>query len=84
MYNYTKDLYYKKLEEITKNNKDEIASLEENILNKYLLKLEKKLLKDLYSKEFIPTKLYVQFNEEIDNKCKKWIEKNNIKEVNKW
>lgn len=64
IYEYSCDLANKKRIEIKEDNKLEIALLEQNILNKTFLKVEEKLLKDLYNKEIIPANFY---NNLIDN-----------------
>lgn len=43
-----------------------IFSLESNLVNKSLLKLEEKVLKDMYSKEIITPKLYIKFMDELE------------------
>lgn len=58
IYDYSCDLANKKRIEIKWDNPIEIALLEKNILNKTFLKVEEKLLKDLHSKEIIPTAFY--------------------------
>ncbi len=44
-----------------------INAIESNLVNKSLLKLEEKVVKDLYHKEIITTKLYIRFMNDIEN-----------------
>ncbi|MCD5383059.1 hypothetical protein LR002_02970, partial [Candidatus Gracilibacteria bacterium] len=47
-------------------NKKEISEIEAKLVEKSLLKLEEKVVKDLYEKEIITPKLYIKFIEEIE------------------
>lgn len=53
--------------EIFKTHRATINALESRLVNKSLLKLEEKIVDDLYSKEMITPKLYLKFIEEIEN-----------------
>lgn len=48
-------------------HKATINAVESNLVNKSLLKLEEKVLKDLYNKEIITPKLYIKFMDEIQS-----------------
>ena len=52
-------------------HKATIASLQSKLVNKSLMKLEEKVLKDLYSKEIITPKLYIKFMEQSQNRITK-------------
>lgn len=47
-------------------HKATVAGLESKLVNKSLMKLEEKVLKDLYNKEIITPKLYIKFMEEVE------------------
>lgn len=47
-------------------NKATINAIESRLINKSLLKLEEKTIKDLYQKDIITPKLYIKFREEIE------------------
>jgi len=51
---------------IFSNHKATINAIESRLVNKSLLKLEEKTIKDLYHKEIITPKLYIRFMEEIE------------------
>lgn len=51
---------------IFSNHKATINAIESRLVNKSLLKLEEKVVKDLYNKEIITPKLYIKFMEEIE------------------
>ncbi len=60
--------------------KDKINKMESVLIDKSLLKLEEKVIKDLYNKEIITPKLYIRFMEDIEwkiynNECCKKLEK---------
>jgi len=48
------------------SHKATINAIESNLINKSLLKLEEKVIKDLYSKEIITPKLYIKFMNNIE------------------
>jgi len=48
------------------SHKATINAVESRLINKSLLKLEEKTIKDLYNKEIITPKLYIKFMEEIE------------------
>ncbi len=48
------------------SHKATINAVESRLINKSLLKLEEKTIKDLYHKEIITPKLYIKFMEEIE------------------
>lgn len=56
---WKKDILFKK-------NKLEIVKIEAKLVEKSLLKLEEKVIKDLYDREIITPKLYIKFIEEIE------------------
>lgn len=66
LYEYSSDLFYEKRKELLKSDK-EIKKLEEDILNKYFLRQEEKLLEDYYNKWIIPNQFYTKMAEEIDD-----------------
>ncbi len=73
MFDYTIDLYMrfndiaeKKKKEISMKNKNQIDIIELNLFSKSLLKLEWKVIEDLYEKEIITSKLYLKFIDEIE------------------
>jgi hypothetical protein len=41
-------------------------AVESKLVNKSLLRLEEKVIKDLYNKEIITPKLYIKFMEEVE------------------
>ncbi len=47
-------------------NRSTINSIESKLINKSLLKLEEKVVKDLYDKEIITPKLYIKFMDNIE------------------
>jgi hypothetical protein len=47
------------------SHKATINAIESNLANKSLLKLEEKVIKDLYEKEIITPKLYIRFMDNI-------------------
>ncbi|MBS9775196.1 sodium:proton antiporter [Candidatus Gracilibacteria bacterium] len=47
-------------------HKATINAIESRLINKSLLKLEEKTIKDLYNKEIITPKLYIRFKDEIE------------------
>jgi hypothetical protein len=47
-------------------HKEKINDIESSLINKSLLKLEEKTIKDLYKKEVITPKLYIKFMENIE------------------
>lgn len=49
------------------SHKDVINVVEARLVNKSLLKLEEKTIKDLYSKEIITPKLYIKFMDDIES-----------------
>lgn len=49
------------------SNKTIINAIESKLVNKSLLKLEEKTIKDLYEKDIITPKLYIKFMEEIEH-----------------
>ncbi len=51
---------------IFSNHKATINAIESRLVNKSLLKLEEKVVKDLYNKEIITPKLYIKFMEDIE------------------
>lgn len=51
---------------IFKSHKATINSIESRLVNKSLLKLEEKTIKELHNKEIITPKLYIKFMEEIE------------------
>lgn len=55
-----------KKDELRINNSELIEEIESELYNKSLLKLENKVINDLYSREIITPKLYIKFCEEID------------------
>jgi flagellar motor component MotA len=65
---------YKKFNEIAQNKKNEllakninkISELETKLYNKSLLKLEKKIVNDLFEKEIITPKLHLKFIDDIE------------------
>lgn len=52
---------------IFSNHKATINAIESRLVNKSLLKLEEKVVKDLYNKEIITPKLYIKFMEWIEH-----------------
>lgn len=58
-------------------HKATINAVESNLVNKSLLKLEEKVLKDLYNKEIITPKLYIKFMDEIQYEMYK-----DVKDIN--
>lgn len=56
----------KRLKILTRN-KTSIMALESKLVNKSLLKLEEKVLKDMYNKEIITPKLFIKFMEEVES-----------------
>jgi len=77
---FSKDIFddttemYKKFNEIAQNKKNEllakninkISELETKLYNKSLLKLEKKIVNDLFEKEIITPKLHLKFIDDIE------------------
>jgi hypothetical protein len=55
----------KRIKVLTKN-KTTIMAVESRLVNKSLLRLEEKVIKDLYNKEIITPKLYIKFMEEVE------------------
>jgi hypothetical protein len=55
----------KRLKSLTEN-KTSIMAVESKLVNKSLLRLEEKVIKDLYNKEIITPKLYIKFMEEVE------------------
>jgi hypothetical protein len=55
----------KRIKVLTKN-KTTIMAVESKLVNKSLLRLEEKVIKDLYNKEIITPKLYIKFMEEVE------------------
>ena len=51
---------------IFSSHKATINAIESKLVNKSLLKLEEKTIKDLYHKEIITPKLYIKFMDEIE------------------
>jgi len=51
---------------IFSSHKATINAIESKLVNKSLLKLEEKTIKDLYNKEIITPKLYIRFMDEIE------------------
>lgn len=51
---------------IFSDHKATINAVESRLVNKSLLKLEEKVIKDLYNKEIITPKLYIKFKEEVE------------------
>jgi hypothetical protein len=47
--------------------KTSIMAVESKLVNKSLLRLEEKVIKDLYHKEIITPKLYIRFMEEVQD-----------------
>jgi radical SAM superfamily enzyme YgiQ (UPF0313 family) len=47
-------------------HKTTIMAVESKLVNKSLLRLEEKVIKDLYNKEIITPKLYIKFMEEVE------------------
>jgi hypothetical protein len=47
-------------------NKEKITNIESQLVEKSLLKLEEKVIKDLHDREIITPKLYIKFIEEIE------------------
>ena len=67
------DLYKKfhdnarrEIQELVATDNDVIERINTRLLNKWLMRSEEKLIKDLYHKEMITQKIYQQFMEEID------------------
>jgi hypothetical protein len=67
VYEYSSNLFYEKRKELLKSS-EEIKKLEEDIINKYFLRQEGKLLEDFYNKWIIPAQFYTKMAEEIDYK----------------
>jgi hypothetical protein len=57
----------KKRMKIFSSNKNVVHSLDSKLINKSLLKLEEKVITDLYKKEIITPKLYIRFMDNIEN-----------------
>lgn len=67
------DLYQKfntnasqEIDKLMSTNSETIEKINRTLLNKWLMRSEEKLIKDLYHKEMITEKIYQQFMEEID------------------
>jgi len=65
----------KKMEEIAQKYKSSIMIIEANLTNKTLLKIEEKVINELYEKEIITPKLYIKFKEEIEKGIEEDIKK---------
>ncbi len=65
----------KKMEDIASKYKSSIMIIESNLTNKTLLKIEEKVINELYSKEIITPKLYIKFKEEIEEGIEEDIKK---------
>lgn len=63
--NFNKQADEKRIK-IFSSHKATINAIESRLINKSLLKLEEKTIKDLYHKEIITPKLYIKFTEEIE------------------
>ena len=64
--NFYKIAEWKK-DTIFEKNREEIIKIEAKLVEKSLLKLEEKVVKDLYDREIITPKLYIKFIEEIED-----------------
>lgn len=56
-----------KKDKIFSENKKSITLIDTKLVDKSLLKYEEKIVKDLYDRDIITPKLYIKFNEEIEN-----------------
>ncbi|NCO31697.1 hypothetical protein GW891_02600 [bacterium] len=61
------------------SNKNIINEVEARLVNKSLLKLEEKTIKDLYHKEIITPKLYLKFMDEIEKEMYSDVKKASFK-----
>ena len=61
----------KKKTDIKKEHNISILSLEAKLADKSLLKIEEKVIEDLYKKEIITPKLYLKFQEDIEGEILK-------------
>jgi hypothetical protein len=53
--------------QIFSNHRATINAIESRLVNKSLLKLEEKVVKDLYNKEIITPKLFIKFMDDIEH-----------------
>jgi hypothetical protein len=60
-----------KLDLIVSKNETRISMLDVKMVDKSLLKLEEKLVTELYNKEIITPKLFIKFHEEIEHEISK-------------
>jgi len=60
------------INQLLDNNIELVIPLNEKLLNKWLLKTEEKIMKDLLHKEMITDKLYKQFMSDIENEILEW------------
>lgn len=72
--NFNKKAEEKK-QEIVSKNLEVVENLESELYNKSLLKLEEKVINDLFEKEIITPKLHIKFIEEIEESIYKNIKK---------
>ena len=61
----------KKKQGIRQEHNISILGLEAKLADKSLLKIEEKVIEDLYKKEIITPKLYLKFQEDIDGEILK-------------
>lgn len=61
----------KSVEQLKKDHPDVVPDINACLLNKWLMKTEEKIIKDLYKKEMITHKLYKHFMEEIESEILK-------------
>jgi CPA1 family monovalent cation:H+ antiporter len=71
LYQMFHDTAKEKKEKIRKEHSISILSLEAKLADKSLLKVEEKVLDDLYEKEIITPKIYLKFQEEIEHEILK-------------
>lgn len=68
LYKKFNEISLKKMNEISLKHQATVTKLDVRLVNKALLKLEERLMKQLYEKEFITPKLFLDFSETIEHK----------------
>lgn len=71
LYSRLNDKAKTSVQDLKKNHPDIIPDINACLLNKWLMKTEEKIIKDLYKKEMITHKLYKHFMEEIESEILK-------------
>lgn len=71
LYQKFNDMAKEKLDNIAAKNQTLVARLDVKLVDKSLLKLEEKIVKELYEKNILTTKLYIKMTDEIEEEIYK-------------